>query len=244
MTALPDGDRLLAAMDATWCAAERVPLGDWVIRRGCGGGQRVSSVWAKGDPGLPLAAAIDHAVQVQQGWGEPPLMQVGPGDRDLDAALAARGWTVRDPSVLMAGETRALAAHGTGGLMAVQIKAPLAVLDELWEAGGIGAARRAVMARTPGPKVGLLLREDDRPAAAAFVALDGTVAMVHALVVAERFRRRGVGRAATAAAAHWAIRQGADSLGLAVTAQNAAAVALYRGMGFVERGAYHYRGSE
>jgi GNAT superfamily N-acetyltransferase len=141
----------------------------------------------------------------------------------------------------MAGETAGLAAQETGDLMVVHVSAPLAVLDELWETDGVNAARRAVMARSPSPKTALLLRQDDRPAAAAFVAIDGCVAMVHALVVAERFRRRGVGRATIAAAARWAGALGAAYLGLAVTVRNDAAVALYRGMGFTEQGVYHYR---
>jgi GNAT superfamily N-acetyltransferase len=97
------------------------------------------------------------------------------------------------------------------------------------------------MARSPSPKIALLMRKDDRPAAAAFVAIDGCVAMVHALVVGERFRRRGVGRATIVAAARWAGARGAAYLGLAVTVRNHAAVALYRGMGFTEQGVYHYR---
>jgi ribosomal protein S18 acetylase RimI-like enzyme len=241
MPEFPDSQRLLAAMDATWSPAERLALGDWVIRRGLGGGQRVSSVWAKGDPGLPIEAAIDRAVEVQRAWGEPPLIQVALDAAELDARLARRGWTQHDSSVLMAGETAGLAAQETGDLMVVHVSAPLAVLDELWETDGVNAARRAVMARSASPKTALLMRQDDRPAAAAVVAIDGCVAMVHALVVGERFRRRGVGRATIAAAARWAGTRGAAYLGLAVTARNHAAVALYRGMGFTEQGVYHYR---
>lgn len=241
MAEAPDAQRLLAAMDTTWRAAERVMLGDWVIRRGLGGGQRVSSIWAKGEPGLPLDAALEHAVGIQRGWGEAPLVQVAPEATALDAALAERGWEMRDRSILMAAEIDRLAAVGTGGLMVVHVTTPLAVLDELWEAEGIGAARRAVIARTPEPKICLMLRADDRPAAAAFVGLDGTLAMLHALVVAKRFRRRGVGQATVAAAAQWAVRQRASHLGLAVGAHNQAAVALYRRMEFAEPGVYHYR---
>lgn len=237
----PDLDRLLAALDATWAAAGRVPLGDWVVRRGAGAGRRVGSVWTKGDPGTDPATAVARAGEIAARWGEPLFLQVREGDEALDALLAERGFTVEAPSRLMAADVAAVAAHGVGDRMVVEVRAPLIVLDELWQAGHVDAPRRAVMERTPLPKIRLMLREDDRPAAAAFVAVDGDVAMLHALVVGPGFRRRGVGRAATAAAAHWALGQGAATLGLAVEAGNDAALALYRGMGFRDCGGYHYR---
>ncbi|HRO11657.1 GNAT family N-acetyltransferase, partial [Amaricoccus sp.] len=79
------------------------------------------------------------------------------------------------------------------------------------------------------------------PAGAAFVALAGPVAMMHALEVSPAARRRGLGARMTHAAADWARRQGAGTFALAVTRANTPARTLYAGLGMAEAGAYHYR---
>jgi ribosomal protein S18 acetylase RimI-like enzyme len=237
---LPDEARLMAAIDATWVAAERAPLGEWVVRRSAGAGGRAGSIWMRGDPGMPFNDALAQAAAMQRGWGEQPLLMLPDAEPEHAAAAGAAGWTIGERTTVMAARTADVSAYGTGGLMVVQVRSPLAVMEELWDSTGTDAARRAVMDRTPEPKVSLMLREDDRPAAAAFVAVDGEVAMLHAVMVGEPWRRRGVGRALTAAAAAWAQGAGAPSIGLAVLASNAPAVALYRRMGFEVRGGYRY----
>jgi len=78
-------------------------------------------------------------------------------------------------------------------------------------------------------------------AGAAFVALSEGIAMLHALDVANAFRRRGLGRDMVRSAAHWAREAGASQLALLVTKANTPARALYTGMGFTLASAYHYR---
>ena len=230
----------LAALDATWAAAERRDLGDgWTARRGLGGGNRVSS--ALPGPVGDLDATLDALAAVCAGWGQPPQIQIGPADAALDDALAARGWRAHDHSLILAADAAALATPADPR-MVVRVRAPLASLRELWAAGGVGPERRAVMDRTPGPKEVLMLREDDRPAALAFIAAAGGVAMLHAVHVDGSRRRRGLGRAVTAAAARWARAEaGAATLALAVTEANAPARALYDALGFETVCRYHYR---
>lgn len=232
---------LFDAMAATWPAAETDRLGGWTLRRGLGGGQRASSVWPSGDPGLPLAAAVDEAERRMRAWGQPPLFQMAPGQEALDALLAGRGYRVVSPCDFLAAPAEAVAAHGLGGRMAVRVRAPLALLDEFWAAGGIGPARRAVMARVRGPKETLILRESDRVAAAAFVAVHDGIAVMSALLVGEPYRRRGVGAAAVAACAGFGVEQGAHTLAFPVEEANAPALALYRGLGMTPAARYHYR---
>lgn len=230
----------LAVLDATWAAPERARLGDWTLRRGHGGGSRVSAISPNGDPGLPLAEAVERASAICLGWGQRPLFQIGPDDGAVDAFLDAAGWAAYDHSIIYTAAT-ALTAARPKGMMVIRVRGPLAALDELWAEGGVGAARRAVMAATPAPKEIIMLRLDDRPAAAVFVACAGEAAMLHALHVAPDFRRRGLGRAAVVAAAERAQEMGATTLALAVTAANAPARALYERMGFEIACAYHYR---
>jgi len=229
----------LAALDATWAAAARRAVGGWTARRGMGGGNRVSS--ALPGPTDDLDATLAALAAVCADWDQPSQAQIGPADAALDAALGARGWRAHDRSVILAADPAALAA-ASDPRMVVRVRAPLAALCELWAAGGVGPERRAVMERTPGPKEVLMLREDDRPAALAFVAAAGGVAMLHAVHVDESRRRRGLGRAVAAAAARWARAEaGATTLALAVAEANAPARALYAALGFETVCRYHYR---
>ena len=97
------------------------------------------------------------------------------------------------------------------------------------------------MQRVLGPKTAILARSADRAAGVAFVAIHGTFAMLHALDVTPVLRRKGVARHILQAAADWARLQGATDFGLAVTAANAPARALYASFGMQAVGQYHYR---
>jgi ribosomal protein S18 acetylase RimI-like enzyme len=82
---------------------------------------------------------------------------------------------------------------------------------------------------------------NDRPAGAAFVALDPPYAMLHALEVRPDARRQGLARIMVRAAARWAQAQGADHLAVLVTRENVAAQSLYARLGLRRAGGYHYR---
>jgi ribosomal protein S18 acetylase RimI-like enzyme len=123
----------------------------------------------------------------------------------------------------------------------IDCTAPLVAMEELWAEGGIGPARLAVMARAPQPKAYFLGRLDERPAGVAFVACAGQVAMVHALHVSPRFRRRGLGARLSRAAAAWGAAQGAETFALAVEESNAAARTLYEALGLRVAARYRYR---
>ncbi len=232
--AAADRVRLFEALSATWPAAEVVRLGPWTLRRGAGGGNRVSAATLEGDPG-----DVGEAEAAMRGWGQRPLFQLRPGQEELDAALAARGYVAQDHSVIYAAEPAAMAEKGN--LAAIPCEAPLACMVEIWAGGHIGRDRLAVMARAPEPRTWLLGRDGDRPAGCAFVAVSGGVAMLSALQVAAQHRRKGLAARMMRGAAHWAAQAGADTFGLAVTAGNAPARALYARLGMAEAAVYHYR---
>ena len=235
----PDEFRLLAALEATWPPAavdeSAAPL--WRLRDGAGAGKRVDSARA-----LDPAARIAPAAAAMRAAGRRPLVQVSSDQSALDAALAAEGWEVVDPTLLMVAPVAALAAHeAPKGVKSVLVRTRLVLLDEIWEAGGIGPARRALMHRCALPKATIMTRTDDVVGGLSFVAVDGDVAMIHAVEVRPEVRRRGVARAGLAAAARFAAEAGADWLALAVTEANAGARALYDGAGMETVGRYHYR---
>ncbi len=225
-------DNLATVMETTWPPARQWRMGPFLMRDGAGGGKRVSAasldgMWTDAD-----LAALEATPD--------PLILIREADTALDAALAARGWQVIDPVVAYAAPVAALQAD-LPPLSAFPHWPPLHVARTLWEEGGIGPARLAVMDRVTGQKTALLARLGDRPAGVAFVALHGDAAMLHALEVAPAHRRQGVGETLLRAAANWAATEGAAQLSLVVTARNTAARALYARIGMQAVGQYHYR---
>lgn len=229
---------LFAVVDATWAPARLFEQGPWTFREGAGGGQRVSAASANA-PVTP--ADIAAAEETMRAMGQPPLFQVRGEDDPLDPLLAEAGYRVNDPVALYSIEVARLTAEPVPPVSAFTIWPPLAIMNDLWEAGGIGPARRAVMARVNRPKTAILARSHDRPAGVAFVACDGNTAMIHAIEVTPDLRRAGTGANIMRKAAHWAQDQGMANLALAVTRANTAANALYSSIGMHVAGYYHYR---
>ncbi|SET61926.1 GNAT family N-acetyltransferase [Oceanicella actignis] len=239
MTPEADLATLEAALEATWppLAVDELSAPGWRLRDGGGGGARVSAATR-----LRADADPDAAIAAMRAQGRAPLFRIRAGEEDLDAALAARGLARRDETLfLVAPAERIAAIEPARGVRAVEVRARLALLDEIWTAAGIGPERRAVMARAEGPRTVVMSRTDMAVAGVGFVAVHGPVAMVHAMVVRPERRRQGGGRGVLRGAARFALDHGARTLALAVTADNAPALALYGRMGMREAGRYHYR---
>ena len=233
----PPLSALFAALEATWPPARVTEAPPFRLRDGKGGGQRVSSAQAFG-PVTP--ADIDAAEAAMAEMGQTALFMIRPDDASLDQRLADRGYTVSDPTILYLIAPNQIARPGPLGRV-FPTWPPFALQREIWADGGIGPARLAVMERAPEPKTTLLCRIKDTPAATVFAALDGGIAMLHALEVAPEARRKGIGETLVRATAEWAAGKGADWLALAVTEANQAANALYRKLGMKPAGRYHYR---
>ncbi|MCP3969468.1 MAG: GNAT family N-acetyltransferase [Rhodobacteraceae bacterium] len=234
----PDVGTLYRVLDATWPAASARRAGVWTIREGQGGGQRVSSATAD----APVQYNdIMQAEVAMAALGQTPLFMVRPGEEALDGMLEARGHKIKDPVALYCALVERLTQTPVPLVSAFYLQPPLAIVTDIWEAGGIGLPRRAVMDRVTGPKTAILARHSDRPAGAAFVGICDTIAMVHAIEVVPALRKQGVGANILRAAAHWAQDRGATHLALAVTRANKAANALYTSQGMTVVGDYHYR---
>ena len=229
---------LMQAMEATWPAAETRRLGPWTIRDGRGGGKRVSAATAEDSVGY---GDIEQAEAAMIALNQPCLFMIAEGENALDSELQARGFAIIDPVVLYSVAVSDLTSAPIPPVSAFTIWQPLAIMADIWAAGGIGAARLAVMDRAKDPKTGVLARHADQPAGAAFVAIHENTAMIHAIEVAPAHRRKGVGANILRTAAHWAQDRGAANLGLAVTHANAGANALYASLGMAVVGQYHYR---
>ncbi|MGX9356318.1 GNAT family N-acetyltransferase [Roseobacteraceae bacterium S113] len=230
---------LLDAIGPTWPALHERRDGAFVLREGAGGGKRVSAASLVGE--LSTEAQLDAAEAAMRAMGQAPMFSLARAETEFDAILDARGYAMVDPTRIYHQPTANLTGTPVPRVTAFAIWEPLAIMEDIWAAGGIGPARLAVMHRAAGPKTGILGRITDKPAGAAFVGTHAGVAMVHALEVAEAHRRKGLARWMMIAAAHWAQAQGCETLALLVTEANAPANALYRAMGFEAQPGYHYR---
>jgi GNAT superfamily N-acetyltransferase len=229
-------EAIFAALEATWPPRAWHAAPGWRVGEGAGGGRRVSCGVASAPDAAPEALA-----EAQRALGQPALALIRGADAALDARLADAGWRTLAPTLAVAAPVPRLAV-APPRVTAFEVEwPPLQVQVELWARGGVGPARRAVMARAAGPRVALLGRADDSPVATAFAACHGTLAMVHALEVAPDRRRRGLARHLIGAAALWAARQGAASLAMLVMRDNAPACALARALGMDTVAQYHYR---
>lgn len=237
-----DRETLFAAIDVTWPPAGISRLGPWLLRRGAGGGHRVSCATATG---TVTPAEIDAAEEAMQLAGGPVLFRIHPADAGLDAQLAARGYAVAHRSCVLHAPAAEIAAHAPSDPTdAILCDGALAILREIWFDGGLGPERIAVMDRVAAPARAVLGRHRERPAGAAFVALAGRIALVHALHIRSEARRAGLGRKIIGQAASWARDMGAESLIALTLRENTPAMRLFSGIGMQLVENYHYRTRE
>ncbi|MDP5336283.1 MAG: GNAT family N-acetyltransferase [Paracoccaceae bacterium] len=235
---MPDLAQLYDVIDGTWPAAETQVLGHVLLRRGDGGGQRVSAATALG-PITPRD--IDAAEAAMQAMEQPRLFQIRAGDTALDDLLARRGYVIVDPVNLYVAPVDAVATRRPPPVTAFCVWEPLAIQIDIWAKGGIGPGRLAVMQRAKGPKTSILGRLNDHPGGTAFVAIHDGIAMVHALEVLPHQRKQGMAGWFMRLAAFWARDNGASHLAVVCTEANTAANALYASLGMALVGQYHYR---
>lgn len=216
-------------LEATWPPQRKWRQGDWWLREGAGGGQRVSAASPAGPRAL---AELDRILAGMQD----PLFQLGAEDGPIDLALAARGFVWHDPVVIMATDPQGIAGQPApcGWPAPPEVQA-------LWAKGKIGAARLAVMDRVQGPKAALWLEHQGQPMAVGFCGIAQDFAGVHAVFVDPACRGQGLGRQLMQGIAQWAVAQGAQQMALAVTLANSAARRLYTRLGMDEIGTSHYR---
>lgn len=249
---------LAYALESSWPCARRFDVGPFTLRDGQGGGKRVSAA------SLTNAdfshADIIAAEVAMRALGQLPLFIIWPDtpaqasfdrgfDTGFDRGLAARGYRLIDPCVgyiapiagILTQTAAVLDSYAPSYTQSYAHWPPLAVCNDLWQAAGVGPARRAVMGRALGPKTAVMTRQGDDITGVCFAALVGDTAMLHGIEVAPSHRRQGFAQKLLHCAAMWAQGQGAVNIGLVVTQVNTPARALYEKLGMQVWGAYHYR---
>lgn len=262
-----DLDRIRRFEEATWTtwpSLRQVFRDGWLLRFADGHTGRANSVNVMTAGLRPLDEKIGEAEALYAGAGLPARFRVTPlCDPGLDAALAARGYAVDDPAVVM---TAPLPA-GPEGDPAVRLmpQADAGWIDTFCGTHRVDGARRAalsgIFSRLVPPFAFAALGDDGAVGDGAFAALsleavppelvapdavglgvvDGDMICVLDVATRPEMRGRGLARRVVGALLAWARQQGARTAMLQVGADNAPAIALYRRLGFVEVYRYHYR---
>lgn len=235
----PDAKQIYDVIDATWPAAEVGIDGVWTLRRGEGGGSRVSAATANAS-GIS-GADIQYAAGKMTEMGQTPFFMIREGEERLDAVLADEGYQIKDQVNLYACPIAVLTDERPAPLSGFVVWPPLACQKEIWNAGGIGPARLAVMERADCVKTTILGRVGETPVGSIYLGISGECAMIHALEVLPSHRRRGLAAALSKGAAFWARDRGAKFMTLMTTKDNVEANALYASLGMTIVGGYHYR---
>lgn len=228
-----------------WRGLDTDRLGDWLLRAAGGWTGRANSVLPLGDPGLPLDAALDRTSAWYRERGLPPRFQVPlPVGGELDAALEARGWALVNPSHVMTGAVETVLA----ALTERRDLPPVALADaptDDWLAayhyrgGSLPDVAAAVLVNADAPVFASVV-EGGRTVAIGRAVVDEGWMGLTAMEVDPGVRRRGLGRHLLRGLLAWA-RGRATCTYLQVAGENAAAIALYRSVGYAHHHDYRYR---
>ncbi len=222
-------------IDLCWPAERMLPVGPWTLRITPGAGGRVNSI--SGDAPDDLSLAEDTA----RAQDQRPSFIIHQGQDTLDDALDARGYVIEDAVNIWAMDIGPLTQMPLPHATAFTIWPPLQIMRDIWAEGGhVTPVRQAVMARAAQPG-GILARVDDRAAGVGFVAAGDDTAMLSAIHVLDRHRRKGVAGNILRAAAHWARDRGCTRIALVAERANLPATATYAGHGMEIVAGYHYR---
>ncbi|MEM7438583.1 MAG: GNAT family N-acetyltransferase [Pseudomonadota bacterium] len=231
-------EEIFTAVDATWPAAGYQQVGPWCVRKGLGGGQRVSA--ASTDQAVS-AADVATAEAAMMALNQSPVFMIQGDQAGLDTALDRLGYRIKDPVDVWAGPVKQVAQDYERSLAAIFVDYPMPILAGIWATGGIGPARLDIMRRAKGPKTCILGRLGDKPRGAAFVAVHESVAMTHAVEVRADARRNGVAERMMKAAAWWAGQHGATELAALTVSRNTGTQAMWQKLGMQVVSHYHYR---
>ncbi|MEU8223468.1 GNAT family N-acetyltransferase [Kribbella sp. NPDC048915] len=236
--------RMDALMNQGWQAAHLTQLDGWLVRHDAGVTLRANSVLPASAP-FDLDKALDYVENLYVAHGIRPSFQIGPAVQpsDLDDRLAARGYEVRNPTLVQCGLLTDVLAQLPAPEVEVNISSTPSVAwtDCWWSIDGRGDDARAtaeeilrrgnaLYATVPGP--------DGAAKAVGRLALVDDTAGLYCLAVDERFRRQGLASAIIhgllqAATTKW--------VWLSVLESNLAARTLYERLGFRTVSRYHYR---
>lgn len=231
---------------SAWPALEEHVDSGWLWRASNGYTKRANSAQAMDpDDAVGCAGRLTAFAAWARARRNAPIFRVTPlAHTGVIAALNQADWRNFETSVVMASPVGALFSPKHSYVLLnpatpewFETQAALSGYD-----GQSIAALSEVLARIDVPVAGVLLHDEHgAPAAAALTAISAGIGVYLNVVVRSDLRTQGYGRSVMQGALNWSRRMGAQWGALQVVADNAAALALYRGLGFEEVYRYHYR---
>ncbi len=238
--------RYEAAGFRSWPAAAVHYDGTWVIRLTAGHpAKRLNSVnpLDRGDV-ADIAERIARASRRFEAYGRPLTFRVSPlAGPELTAHFDAEGWSRFDESLVM--RLPLAQAPVDQALDQIPLKDIGRFVSAALKVQGADPSLRAGLSEIIGaiqPEAGLFaLERGDDPLATMICVHEGDLAGLFEIATHATVRNQGHGRQLILSALKWARLRGAREAWLQVGADNAAALALYRALGFREVYPYHYR---
>jgi GNAT superfamily N-acetyltransferase len=247
-------------MQAAWAAEEaaingfpplrQVVFEDWFLRFSDGVRRTANSVTPLREPRGDLDAVIAAAETLYAAQNQPGIFRLpsflAP---EIDARLAARGYTAEGPSHMIDGPIDLVASAAPTELICDVKLWPrptqewLAAMARLQEqSAAFHTVYRRVVESVVLPAAFAELQVDGAPAALAYGVIHRGMLCFESVVTDARHRRKGLSRRVLAALAGWAKQRGATIATLQVESPNTPARALYHAIGMTnELHRYHYR---
>jgi ribosomal protein S18 acetylase RimI-like enzyme len=224
-----------------WRPARTEALGEWLLRESGGFSSRGNSVFALGDPGLPIGEAVTQVTRWYAARQLPPRAHVH-RDSPATTAFAAAGWSRYETTVLMlASVSRAVRRIDPDPSVRPRHDT---TLDRGWLATDERAARHGTGARSvleAGEVTFATVRgAGDEVLARGRGAFHGDWLGVSSLWTRKDRRGAGLGTAVLASLLEWGAERGATTSYLQVVEANTAARRLYEARGYEAHHTYDY----
>ena len=238
--------RYEAAGFRAWPASFVQYDGTWVIRLTAGlPAKRLNSINPL-DPGdeSNILDRIARAARRFDAYGRPLTFRISPlAGRTLANHLDREDWLSFSESIVM--RLGLDAARLDGVMDQIPLKDISRYVGAALRVHALEPAMRPGLSEVIGsiePEAGLFVAEEgDEPVATAICVQDRDLAGLFEVATHADRRGNGHGRQVVRSALKWARHRGAREAWLQVEADNGAALALYRSLGFTEVYRYHYR---
>ncbi len=231
---------------------EQLWLDGWLVRFSPGKAKRARCIQAVAAGRMSVEARLERCFALYEKVGLRPYVRVTPFSLPpgLDDTLSALGMERIDDTRVMvapldAGSISINDRQGDAGGRIERIDGDSFAEWVGEQRGSSPSERRAHAERLRASPVdyraSLLIDSSGAAVAGGQVAIEGNLVGIYDVFTAEATRRRGLARTLCQQLLKIARSEGAQTAYLQVEASNAPARAVYRGLGFVDAYAYHYR---